>query len=99
MRIEKNRNIDVYYSENEKVFEIIPGNRELNINYVKYWVKNIMKHIDEKEEDDINYIIKVHGYAIDGLFETNYRLLSDSLAAKNFVLIKNCYTNEYRRIK
>tara|TARA_Y100001973_G_scaffold52009_1_gene77100 strand:- start:1140 stop:1400 length:261 start_codon:yes stop_codon:yes gene_type:complete len=82
----KNRNVVVSYQNNERYIEIIPYNRELNIDYVLYWIKKI------KKEYDI-FTLYVQGYYIDGLSETNNYLIFDGS------ILWNKWSEEYRTIK
>ena len=82
----KNRNVVVSYQNNERYIEIIPQNRELNIDYVLYWIKKIKKEYD-------NFTLCVQGYCIDGLSETNNYLIFDGS------ILWNKWSEEYRTIK
>lgn len=86
--IENNMNIEVSYckNNNETYIEIIPYNRELNIDYVLYWIKKIKKTYT-------NFVINIESYCIDGLSETNNNLIY------NGSILWNKYTEEYRTIK
>tara|TARA_R100001440_G_scaffold73952_1_gene98903 strand:+ start:61 stop:351 length:291 start_codon:yes stop_codon:yes gene_type:complete len=92
--IETNPNIKVtkikgYRGFNDEHYiEIIPYNRELNINYVLYWIKKIQKKYK-------NFILNFNytGYRIDGLIETNNSLINDGC------ILSCMYTGEYRTIK
>tara|TARA_B100001250_G_C19691378_1_gene740450 strand:- start:656 stop:943 length:288 start_codon:yes stop_codon:yes gene_type:complete len=90
--IENNPNIDVskikgYRGiDDETYIEIIPYNRELNIDYVLYWIKKIQKKYK-------NFVINIEGYCIDGLSETNNYLICDGS------ILWDKYTEEYRTIK
>jgi hypothetical protein len=90
--IENNPNIEVskikgYRGlDDENYIEIVPYNRELNINYVLYWIKKIQKKYK-------NFVINIDGYCIDGLSETNNNLIFDGS------VLLNKYTQEYRTIK
>jgi len=72
--------------DNETYIEIIPYNRELNIDYVLYWIKKIKKKYK-------NFVIYIQGYCIDGLSETNNYLIF------NGSILWDKYTEEYRTIK
>ena len=84
-RIENNPNIEVSYS-NETYIEILPYDRQLNIDYVLYWIKKIHKTYT-------NFVIRIDGYSIDGLRETNNNLLF------NGSILYDTYTEEYRTLK
>ena len=90
--IENNPNIEVskikgYRGiDDETYIEIIPYNRELNIDYVLYWIKKIQKEYK-------NFVINIENYCIDGLNETNNNLIFDGS------MLCNKYTKEYRTIK
>lgn len=92
--IEKNPNINVAYIKgyrgfhDETYIEIAPYNRELNIDYVLYWIKKIQKTYK-------NFVINFNytGYCIDGLVETNNSLIY------NGCILSYMYTGEYRTIK
>ena len=90
--IENNANIKVSYIkgyrglDDETYIEIIPYNRELNIDYVLYWIKKIQKEYT-------NFVINIQNYCIDGLSETNNNLIFNG--SKLF----NKHTEEYRIIK
>ena len=84
--IEKNPNVDVTGLEDEIYISIIPYDRELNIDYVLYWVKKVQKTYK-------NYVIDLGSYCIDGLTETNNNLIQDGS------ILFNKYTEEYRTIK
>tara|TARA_R100001594_G_scaffold14471_1_gene30726 strand:+ start:69 stop:368 length:300 start_codon:yes stop_codon:yes gene_type:complete len=91
-RIENNPNIEVSYSkgyrglDNETYIEILPYDRQLNIDYVLYWIKKIHKTYT-------NFVIRIDGYSIDGLSETNNNLLF------NGSILYDTYTEEYRTLK
>jgi len=86
--IENNMNIEVSYCKynNETYIEIIPYDRELNIDYVLYWIKKIKKEYT-------NFGIYIQNYCIDGLSETNNDLIF------NGSKLWNKYTEQYRTIK
>jgi len=90
-KIENNPNINVSFIkgyrglEDETYIEIIPYNRELNIDYVLYWIKKIQKTYT-------NFVINIQNYHIDGLSETNNELII------NGSKLWNKYTEEYRTI-
>ena len=90
--IENNANIEVSYIkgyrglDDETYIEIIPYNRELNIDYVLYWIKKIQKEYT-------NFVINIQNYCIDGLSETNNNLIF------NGSKLLNKHTEEYRIIK
>jgi len=90
--IENNLNIEVSYIkgyrglDDETYIEIMPYNRELNIDYVLYWIKKIQKTYK-------NFVINIHDYCIDGLSETNNNLIF------NGSKLWNKYTEQYRTIK
>jgi len=90
--IENNANIKVSYIkgyrglDDETYIEIIPYNRELNIDYVLYWIKKIQKEYT-------NFVINIQNYCIDGLSETNNNLIF------NGSKLLNKHTEEYRIIK
>ena len=71
--------------ENEIYIEIIPYNRELNIDYVLYWIKKIQKEYT-------NFVINTGSYCVDGITETNNNLIF------NGSILCNKYTEEYRTI-
>jgi len=87
-----NPNIEVSYIkgyrglDNETYIEIMPYNRELNIDYVLYWIKKIQKEYN-------TFVLSIHDYCIDGLSETNNYLIFDGSK------LWNKYTEEYRTIK
>ena len=91
-KIENNPNINVSFIkgyrglEDEAYIEIIPYNRELNIDYVLYWVKKIQKVYK-------NYVINLGSYCVDGLSETNNNLI------KSGSILYNKYTEQFRTIK
>ena len=82
----KNKNINIYTKSNQKYIEIIPYDRELNINYVLYCINKIRKEHNE-------FILSLGSYCIDGLSETNNYLI------QNGSILYNKYTQEYRTIK
>ena len=90
--IENNPNIEVSYIkgyrglDNETYIEIMPYNRELNIDYVLYWIKKIQKEYT-------NFVINIQNYCIDGLSETNNDYIF------NGSKLWNKYSEEYRTIK
>ena len=90
--IENNPNIEVtpikgYRGlDDEFYIEIIPYNRELNIDYVLYWIKKIQKFYK-------NFTLTIDNYCIDGLSQTNNNLILDGS------ILWNKYTEEYRTIK
>ena len=92
--IEKNPNTSVTYIkgyrgyDDETYIEIEPYNRELNIDYVLYWIKKIKKTYK-------HFILNFHytGYRIDGLLETNNSLIY------NGSILSCMYTGQYRTIK
>lgn len=86
--IENNMNIEVSYCKynNEIYIEIVPYDRELNIDYVLYWIKKIKKEYT-------NFVISIQNYCIDGLSETNNNLIC------NGSKLWNKYTEQYRTIK
>ena len=90
--IENNPNIEVSYCKHnletygsEIYIEIMPYDRELNIDYVLYWIKKIQKEYT-------NFVINIQNYCIDGLSETNNNLIF------NGSKLWNKYTEEYRTI-
>ena len=84
--IKNNPNIQVSRLDNKTYIEIIPYNRELNIDYVLYWIKKIQKNYT-------NFVINIQNYCIDGLSETNNNLIF------NGSILYNKYTEEIRTIK
>ena len=90
--IENNLNIEVSYIKgyrgltNETYIEVVPYDRELNIDYVLYWIKKIKKEYT-------NFVINIDGYCIDGLSETNNYLIFDGS------ILWDKYSEEYRTIK
>jgi len=88
MKIEKNKNISIGFSEEDKkiYIQFIPYNRELNLNYIKYWLKRIIKDFDD-------FVLYANGFNFDGLYETNKDLI------KNGVFIGCNYTNNFRELK
>jgi hypothetical protein len=90
--IKNNPNIEVSYIKgyrgltDETYIEIMPYDRELNIDYVLYWIKKIQKTYT-------NFVINIESYCIDGLSETNNELIF------NGSKLWNKYTEEYRTIK
>jgi hypothetical protein len=80
-------NIKGYRSlDDEHYIEIVPYNRELNINYVLFWIKKIQKEYK-------NFVLSIDNYCIDGLSETNNNLIN------NGSILQNKYTEQYRTIK
>lgn len=81
-----NPNICIKESDKEIYISFIPYNREITIDYIKRWTKKLLLEID-------NFILYAHGFAFDGLYETNSNLIRDGC------MIQNIYTNEYRTFK
>lgn len=86
MEIEGNPNIEKFVNnDGDLVFEIIPYNRELDVDYVAEATKTILATHKE-------FIIFAQGYVFDGLYETNNQLI------KNGCIIYNTLTQETAEI-
>lgn len=87
MEIEGNPNIKKYTNSNgDLIFEIIPYDRELDVNYVAEATKAIL---DSHKE---HFVISAQGYVFDGLYDTSRLLI------ENGCIIYNTITQETAEI-
>ena len=86
MKIIDNENILIENVNNEVYISFRPYNIELNLNYIVYWTKGIIKEYE-------TFILYCQSYNFDGLNETNNLLL------ENDFIIYDQYYNAYRTVK
>tara|TARA_B100000459_G_C8585841_1_gene205496 strand:+ start:1244 stop:1528 length:285 start_codon:yes stop_codon:yes gene_type:complete len=90
-KINSNNNIQIDSGFGKSDFiDIVPYDRELDLDYVSYCIKLIMKEYKTK---DTNFILSVDGFSIDGLSETNKHLI------RTGSVLWDKYLDEYKTIK